>query len=93
MGVMLTRGNLGQMPGHAVVTGHDVASTRPILCRTTEVWPSSHGVTRYPSRLTRYPSRHSAVTSAVNDGLYKHRTIEGTVRIPQDEPLRDGVLL
>ena len=86
MGVMLTRGNLGQMPSHAVVTGHDVASTRPILCRTTEVWPSSHGV-------TRYPSRHSAVASAVNDGLYKHRTIEGTVRIPQDEPLRDGVLL
>ena len=90
MGEELRRDNVGQMPSHAVVTSHDVASAQPIMCRTTEVWPSSHGVSRYnPSRVTRYSSRRSAVNSAVNEGLYKHWTVEGTVSDPQDESLRE----
>ena len=92
MGEELRRDNVGQMPSHAVVTSHDVASAQPIMCRTTEVRPSSHGVSRYnPSRVTRYSSRRSAVNSAVNEGLYnyKHWTVEGTVSDPQDESLRE----
>ena len=70
MGEELRRDNVGQMPSHAIVTGYDVASAQPIMCRATEVWPSSHAVTRYPSPVTRYSSRRSAVNSAVNEGLY-----------------------